>query len=551
MKRNFVLVCAVAFMVSMSSSIVAQISHGGIPRMNHSKAAVERVWTPKVDNELYLSQDMTNTDKGTPLRVGVVQPVNVNNTEHGTVTIAADGSRLWRVALHSPEATFMSVHFSSFSMPEGAEVFFYDASGDFVLGRFVASDVQEDGTFYTQSIPGDEVVVEYYEPASVAGMGSLVIDQVTHGYKDLFGVMLPDTWEQVKGGLGTAEGSCHINAVCYDSLWDNQIRATVAIELTAGGYAFMCTGTLINNTAQDHKPYVLTAYHCQDLDQYGGLSRMTFYFKYQTSTCTGTTGPASKSVTGGTIRAKYSYNGGSDFCLVQISKTIPDTYEPYYCGWDRSNVAQVQSGCCIHHPGGDLKKISIPRSITRGTSSMDKFYKVYWLTGSDNKGVTEQGSSGSGLFNSDGRIIGQLYGGTSACDYMGGEDYYGRVYSSWTGNGSNDSRLSNWLDPLGTGVEVLDGSNYDDTSVDINNVAELPTMNLYPNPCHGTVNFNVPDLGMANYKIYDLAGHCVKEGRTVLTSTVQSINLGNLSSGAYRVVLHTSSNSYSQTLIVR
>ena len=51
-------------------------------------------------------------------------------------------------------------------------------------------------------------------------------------------------------------------------------------------------------------------------------------------------------------------------------------------------------------------------------------------------GASEGGSSGSPLFDPDGRIIGQLYGGSSECTGLsdnGASDIYGRVDKSWNG----------------------------------------------------------------------------------------------------------------------
>ena len=71
-------------------------------------------------------------------------------------------------------------------------------------------------------------------------------------------------------------------------------------------------------------------------------------------------------------------------------------------------------------------------------------------------GATEGGSSGSPLFDQDGRIIGQLHGGDSFC-YEGGSDWYGRLSRSWTGGGTASTGLKDWLDPLDTGATTLDG----------------------------------------------------------------------------------------------
>jgi hypothetical protein len=74
-------------------------------------------------------------------------------------------------------------------------------------------------------------------------------------------------------------------------------------------------------------------------------------------------------------------------------------------------------------------------------------------------GVTEPGSSGSPLFDQNGKIIGQLYAGVAGCSGTvdnNGWDVYGRFAVSWVGNGSSSSRLSDWLDPNGTGLPYLE-----------------------------------------------------------------------------------------------
>ena len=69
------------------------------------------------------------------------------------------------------------------------------------------------------------------------------------------------------------------------------------------------------------------------------------------------------------------------------------------------------------------------------------------------------GSSGSSLFDNEGRIIGQLYGGGAACSGTvdnGLLDYYGRLGVSWEGGGSSSTRLRDWLDPSGYNPDQID-----------------------------------------------------------------------------------------------
>ena len=542
---NLKISLSVAMMLLTAPFAKAQVSHGGSPLFNHSESQVERVVLPTLDNDAYLQQDMNVAKGASPLRVGVMQDLHLSNEDGGTVTTLKDGTRVWRAAIESPNATFVTVHFSVYDIPEGAQLFFYDKSGDFVLGAFTKENTLDGGIFYCQAIPGSVAMIEYQEPASVAGEGKLVVNRVCHGYKDIFRQMEDDT----KGRLGNADGTCHINVVCSDGNdWRKQIRSVVALNLVIGNYSYMCSGALVNNTRKDRTPYVLSAYHCQEDDAHATASSITTYFCYQTYNCSGTAAPTNMSITGFTELAKTPYSTGSDFFLLRLNGSIPDSYKPYYAGWDRSNDAPTV-GCCIHHPGGDVKKISFNKSVSKMSGSYSKFLRVGWYTGSSNKGVTEQGSSGSPLFNSDKRIIGQLWSGSSACDYMAGTDNYGRVYSSWTGGGSRDTRLKDYLDPIYSNVSVLDGIDYDGTEEGID-MAETRELKVYPNPSRGMIYFDVPEIGMANYKVSDLSGRVVMEGRTVLSSDVQAVNLTGLHPGVYSMTLYTSANAYAHTIVI-
>ncbi len=544
----------VALTATFAHQATAQISHGGAPLFNQgaSKFATTMVNTPNLDNDLYLQEDLDAVKGAGPMRVGIMQQLDIDVLKASKVVKDAQGTH-FLLAVNSPGATFVSLHFSDFQLPEGAEMFFYDQTGDVVLGSFVAEDVKEDGSFYTQSIPGSVIYVEYNVPAGV-DPGTLHIDRICHGYKDIFrsiATMYEDQEESMKGQLGEAEGDCHINVVCSEGDdWRDQIRSVVAIELSTNYAAYMCSGAVINNTNQDRTPYVLSAYHCQDLN---GLRQITTYFLYESRKCNTNSGTSiAKSITGYTTRAKAKYADlqGSDFFLYQLTSSIPDSYKPYYAGWDRSSVTPT-AGACIHHPGGDCKKISFPSVVQKGTSSYNRYLIVSWYTGSQNKGVTEQGSSGSPLFNAEKRIIGQLYAGSSACNNMSGTDLYGRVYTSWNGGGTNETSLKSWLDPNNTGVSTLDGLNFEDeVGIDSPVASKMNDLKVYPNPSNGMVRFDVDALGDANYKVFDLNGRCVLEGRTVLTATSQAVNLTTLNAGTYVLNLYTSSRNYSTTVVI-
>ena len=51
-----------------------------------------------------------------------------------------------------------------------------------------------------------------------------------------------------------------------------------------------------------------------------------------------------------------------------ILQEIPDTFNPFYVGWDRSFDAASEGSICIHHPDGDYKKISFDFNIPESSS---------------------------------------------------------------------------------------------------------------------------------------------------------------------------------------
>lgn len=508
----------------------AQVSRGGTPYFSRNVSGVKTAsWQlPVVEHKTLLEEDALQTKWGSPMRIGVMQPTNLDLLKEATV-IREDGLTHYLLSVTSPGATSLSLHFSDFVLPAGARMFFYDASGRFVLGAFHSEDVMRDGTFYTQAIPGDKVYVEYTVPSSAAA-GQVVIDQVCHGYKDILSTLPEELWQAdgAKGPHGSAEQTCHPNVACPEGDgWRDEIRSTVAIEIHSSSNAYMCTGTLVNNTHQDRTPYVLSAFHCQDV---GNVTGLVFYFLYETYDCDGTTGVSNKSMTGAATMAKKSMNNGSDFWLIRLNQEIPDEYQPYFAGWDRREVGSHTPGICIHHPGGDFKKLSIPQSVSGQDDDYRDFWEVMWLQ-VNNKGVTEPGSSGSGLFNGEHRLIGTLTGGLSDCDDLFGMDYYGRFDVSWNRGTDSSNSLRYWLDPAGTDAVTLDGM--DDAASGIGSHDNLlaPSFEVYPNPAQDIINISTEDFVRAD--IVDM------QGRIVISATRTPVRIQALSEGIYLIRLYT------------
>ena len=174
---------------------------------------------------------------------------------------------------------------------------------------------------------------------------------------------------------------------------------------------------------------------------------------------------------GATLKAHGGNTGntGSDFYLVCLNDLVPAAYDPFFLGWDRQNVPSPE-GVCIHHPQGDIKKISTYDQSTVSSqwsnNGVQSHWMVSWTETPDGHGVTESGSSGSPLFNEHGLIVGTLTGGESSCGNTEGADFYGKFFYHWTSNGSQTGdQLEPWLDPDHEGALVLGGTYYENVVV--------------------------------------------------------------------------------------
>ncbi|MCK9339428.1 MAG: T9SS type A sorting domain-containing protein [Bacteroidales bacterium] len=532
-------------------SVFSQMSYGGEPySFKHSNIseAVPFIEMDRIDAEQLLAEDAL-VGKEQALRIGVVQPINYTKENCGRIDYLPDGGYIWRVGIYCPDATFASINFSKFIIPKEAELFVYTKDKDFVIGKFTHENQMEGEIFYPQDIPGEAFIIEYYEPGNAEFNGILEMDEVLNGYRDIFNVK-----DDTKGGLGSANGTCHPNAVCLDAQWHDQINSVVCYTMTAGGYVYMCSGAMVNNTARDGKKYVLTADHC-----YNSGATWKFYFNYQTSTCNGTTGPYNRSATGCNVRARGSASTSSDFMLLEITGTINSIYNAYLAGWNNTTTTP-SSGMCIHHPGGDLKKISTPATIRNGALVYSNRTKYWITTWNYSTGTTEQGSSGSPLFNQNKLIVGQLYAGSSSCVSVpgnagqagpSGEDFYGKFSNSWTNNNNtnNAKKLKPWLDPNNTGATTLQGEYLNNVGI-ANYTEVVNALTVYPNPSNGIVTVSgsfESNEGVCN--IYNTLGANVLS-RNISLEPEFTMNLNDLMPGIYFIEINDNTNVYRSKIII-
>jgi len=444
-----------AFLFSVCNSN-AQISEGGTPitfSEEYTHLVKDNIPTyklPFVDNEgqMRIVEEMVRGCEDCKKNYwGTGFDVNIQFKEVAKYQQTTDGHNLWLYQIESDNAYSLQIYFRKFKLPNGARLFLYNEDRSMILGAFTSSNNKQHEKLALQPIKGKSIIVEYFEPQNPDFAGELIISNLIHDFKGLFGG---------KGPFGNS-GSCEVNVACPEGDgWEDEI-SSVAIILYynwINQLAAICSGALINNTNEDGIPYFLTANHCADgIGSPYEYWNWVFLFNHESSTCSGTTAQITQSVSGSTL---LSNGTSSDYLLLLLDNTPPDSYYVCYSGWNKSSSTSTSVVWGIHHPAGDIKKISIDYSTpTQSYWSLACLCYTHWKVNDWDVGSTTGGSSGSPLFDTDHRIIGQdhLGSGDPECD-PNKDTHYGKFSRSWS-----DGNFEVWLDPANTGTTTLDTYN--------------------------------------------------------------------------------------------
>ena len=516
-------------------------------------------------NELIAHQDDMDRLYGRTIQ-GRIIAFDITAEEYGVWDILPDGTQVWRLQLHSDYAMSISAYFSKFFVPDGSSLFIYNNDRTYFEGPIGAEENNEHGRYVTNDMWGQNITLEYIQPVNVIGQPQLEIRGI--GY--FFDYVYPP-YELSQESRGSE--SCQVNINCPEGLdWQFQRDAVVRMRITDGNDIGLCSGAMVNTTARDCRQYVLSALHCAADVSDSDLLYLQFRWNYERpadennpfGVC-GTAGFSSARNRTGAFRLAdsndISNNGGfqgSDFLLLEVEDDIPDSYSPFFAGWDSRNLGSPE-GVGIHHPAGDIKKISTYNAQTISTfiGAPGSHWQVRWIETETNHGTTEGGSSGSPLFNDTRLIIGTLSAGLSACFNGGGmgpnqPDWYGKMSYHWSNNPNTSAqKLREWLDPIDLGWDFLYGSyrngdNNCDPSIGIN---DLPlseySFSIHPNPSAGELSIRFKgDLMNGKVNVYNAMGQMLHQ--SVFSGPVLEMDLSEFRSGAYYVTVQNASG-YSKT----
>ncbi len=323
------------------------------------------------------------------------------------------GQQLRVFTIESVGATAIRVHFEQLSLPAGVTLLLYNADRPTeVCGPYDAAFVGRRNEFWSESIFGQRVTVECVVPPGVdVAKVRFQVREIIHNYRPV-----TEPTKPAAGVTPKQAGPCNNDVTCSPD-WIQTSHAVARITFVDAGVSYLCSGCLIadldtNSVAN----FFLTANHC--IGSQTAADTLEFYWLYQTSVCDGTP-PDLNAVPhtsgGADYLAGASATEGNDFSFLQLRQDPPANVT--YAGWSTTALTNNQPVIVIHHPAGDFKRISFGNDVGIDPD----FWEILWSSG-----TTEGGSSGSPLFDADHEIVGQLFGGSAACDNMSGTDVFGR-----------------------------------------------------------------------------------------------------------------------------
>ncbi|MDA3882229.1 MAG: T9SS type A sorting domain-containing protein [Bacteroidales bacterium] len=359
--------------------------------------------------------------------------------------IKYDSVFIYNMQISAAQARSLNIIFSDFFLPEGATVSVFSRDSSDFFGPYTSEFNNPSNVLATPIVNDSVLYISCIVPVSQIDSLQLHISQISYGFRDFSGQL--KSREAIKDDAGW----CNVNINCSEGAsWQKEKRAVTRMIITG---TKACTGSLLNNTLQDKTPYVITANHCVSKESEANTS--VFYFGYEFPQCDNTGGiNTSKVVSGAHFRATHP-DDKIDFSLVEMYNPPPDSFEPYYLGWDVTDEASNGS-VAIHHPRGDAMKISIDNQYSNTASFYTYKLNTHWQIADWEIGTTEAGSSGCPLFTSDHKVYGTLSGGEASCDDPI-NDYFSKLSSAYYSAGDSSTQLQYWLDPANYGAETCPG----------------------------------------------------------------------------------------------
>jgi len=300
---------------------------------------------------------------------------------------------VWEQEFFWPEAGYIAIHFSQFSLRPGDYVEISDASGTILhrytgKGKIVRNGQAQISEFWATHIPGDYAIVRLYSKGFGKGYG-FNIDRWVHGYpteeikkimNEMVGISEP---EAVCSADDKEWAKCYLGTTIYD-------KSKAVCRLLINGSS-ACTGWILGS--QGH---IMTNNHC--ISTQSSADNTDYEFMAEGATCA--TSCASWGACPGTIAATsgtmVKTSSTLDYTLVLLPTNVSSTYGYLQL---RNSLPTVGERIYIpQHPSAWGKQIAVNSDADGGYCKIYSLNEAPCMGGPGDIGYmadTAGGSSGS------------------------------------------------------------------------------------------------------------------------------------------------------------
>lgn len=324
--------------------------------------------------------------------------------------------------ISAPGASFIKLHFSKFSLPEGIEVEISSADGS-EMWRYAAQqrdaitvdpEMGDDGinSFSAMSITGDTVLVR------VTGDRSLFdperhlveIDSWLEGFPLGNSKTIElDIGEGRDGANSQIENSCgsdeRYSSVCWanSNPWEYEYSAAVAKLITSRGE--VCTAWRVGTDN-----HMFTAEHC--IGKQSELDGSEIWFNYESTSCGGSQTTSAVKVSGGSLLARDS---SLDYTVFSVNNFSSISQFPSF-GLDVGTAAVGEPIFIPQHGLGQPRQIALESDMnSSGECEVDAVDLDGYATNSDIGYYCDTATSSSGS-----PVVSNLSGKVIALHHFGG-----------------------------------------------------------------------------------------------------------------------------------
>ncbi len=405
-------------------------------------------------------------------RFGYAHNKSIDVLKTGSWDTLANSDRICRIQIFCPGAFSINFVFDDFYLPESTSLYFYNHNKSIIFGGFSQLNNQKSNHFSTVPIPGDNLIIEYYEAnTSNSDSTKLIISSIIHGFRNVTGL---DDDKIKKSNLDKTLNDnnipwCSKGANCSEgNEWCNEKHSVAGMYY----YEFKWSATLLNSY---NGFFILTTNVLDgildenDLDgildnsEKAALSDFVFQFDDFRLFCDHTSNLYYPN-------GMYSYNGATfksgwnvtDFLLIEPNNSFSKDDHRFFAGWSYTNPSSEPAPkvTCFHFPEGASMQISYDNNYA-STDSWGGGNAVYWkMRAEQDVCYFGSGSSGAPFFDENHKIIGQLRGHLPASYCNRTYQWGGKFSESWIGGGTDETQLKHWLAPNSTGNISIDGYAY-------------------------------------------------------------------------------------------